>query len=84
MPARAEAVVVVAGHLSAVAIEMDADRPAPAAARAGTTMATWREGGSVDGCGGHGELVYHGTGERVPLPPAATRVSRRLPPDATC
>src|SRR5262249_38005200 len=43
MPARADAVVVIAAHLGAVAIEVDANRSTPAAARAGTAHAQGRD-----------------------------------------
>jgi hypothetical protein len=51
MPARAEPVVVIAAHLGAVPIEMDADRAAPAATRAGIWVAIRREVEGVDGPG---------------------------------
>src|SRR5262245_20720786 len=54
MPARADAVVVIAAHLGAVAIEVDANRSTPAAARAGTAMAIRREVGRLDGREGIG------------------------------
>ena len=43
-----EPVVVVAAHLAAVPIEVDANRPAPSAARTRTAMAVRREVGLVE------------------------------------
>jgi hypothetical protein len=53
MPARADAVVVIAAHLAAVPIEVDADRSTPTALRARPPMAIRREVGRLDGRGGH-------------------------------
>jgi hypothetical protein len=53
MPARADAVVMIAAHLGAVAVEVHADRATPGAAWAGTAMAVRREVGGLDGRGGH-------------------------------
>ena len=51
MPARADAVVVIAAHFCAVPVEVDEDRSMPAALRARPPMAIRREVGRLDGRG---------------------------------
>jgi len=53
MPARADAVKMVAARLGAVAVEVDANRAAPAAPPARPAMAVRREVGLLDGRGRH-------------------------------
>jgi hypothetical protein len=53
---------VIAARLGTVAIEVDADRPATAAARTASALVRERrEGSLVDGRGGH-TLAYHRLG----------------------
>jgi hypothetical protein len=88
MPARAQAVVVVAAHLGAVTIEVDANRSTPAAAFARATMAIRRELGGVDGRGGHRRSSTTGRasssprhGHRTRVPPSSDVTTRPGSPD---
>ena len=84
MPAWAEPVVVIAGHLSAVAVEMDADRAAPAAARAGTAMAVWWEVTLVDGAVvmAHLPLEGYAVAQKPRSVPELLRLAGSAPPDS--
>jgi hypothetical protein len=62
---------MVAAHLGAVPIEVDADRSTPAAACARPTMTIRRELGLLDGRGGHRRSSTRGraSASRCPRPP---------------
>jgi hypothetical protein len=81
LPARADAVEVIAARLGTVTIEVHADQAVvPAATAAGAHVGERREVGLLDGRGRHGR-VYHGAGddeERAPSTPS-TSAHRRCP-----
>src|SRR5262245_24569752 len=63
MPARADAVEVIAARLGTVAIEVDADQPAVAAPDAARiAVREGREVGLLDGRGRHARAIYHAAG----------------------